>query len=374
MYRSYKKLLLILTIIAVMLLSACVVMNTQYTKSIQSDYVFNPYSKNWQIDQLSINDARYIGSKDEFYKYFEESLEKRYFTIFLRVSLEEDLADVEELGTYSLKGIKRTLLSGSNGNLYALYEMNYYAGDNVYYAYRTKDSSLLNYKERELYNIAKSFIETNVKEGMSDFEKELIIHDYIIDRLEYSNEALGQDDEDNITGAYSLITGLANCQGYTDAFYMLSNMVGLKSFKVNGEVDGEAHTWNIVEIDGKWTFVDATFNDTAFDEDYNFYGYFNVPLDYLRKSHVFYDHYDFYDSKGYDSFYYEITGQAVLDEIDFYDKIFYPLTEDADQLLVFIVDMPIQPLIDRLKTLNKTMHFSYFFINDSTLLDIKVGQ
>ena len=83
---------------------------------------------------------------------------------------------------------------------------------------------------------------------MSDFDKEIIIHDYICETLSYQREGTDDSDTYNITGAYSLITGFANCQGYTDAFY--AHYMADKFVIGKREAQQTAHTWNVVNIDG----------------------------------------------------------------------------------------------------------------------------
>ena len=140
---------------------------------------FDPYSTNQDLNNLDMSDAEYIDDIEQFYIHLETSMEKRHRSIFVRAASHDVFADLSELDKYNLKGCYKTVYSGSNGSFYAIYDIEYYPGDNVYYAYETNDKSLLNEKEQEIYVLAETFINQNITEQMSDFDKELVIHDYI---------------------------------------------------------------------------------------------------------------------------------------------------------------------------------------------------
>ncbi|HQM95752.1 MAG TPA: transglutaminase domain-containing protein [Clostridia bacterium] len=334
---------------------------------------FDPYSSGLVLDDLNIDEAVFVSNSDEFYTHLEMSIGKRHRSIFVRSSSHESFPDLGNLDRYSFKGCYKTVYSSTNGTYYAIYEIEYYPGDSVLYAYQNNDKSLLNKNELELYELAIDFINNSISSQMSDFDKEIIIHDYICETLSYQREGTDDSDTYNITGAYSLITGFANCQGYTDAFYMLTNMAGIKCHKVSGEAQQTAHTWNVVNIDGRWSYADVTFDDTAFDNDgVVFYAYCNVPREYLEKSHIFYDNQTLFQTEGYEDFYYTRKGKAVFNEDDFRQLVYLPISEGTAQIKVFIMLAQIQPLLDTLKDLNKSMQLSYFMINECTLLDINV--
>lgn len=336
---------------------------------------FDPYSTHQDLNNLDMSDAEYVADIDKFYIHLEASMEKRHRSIFVRSASHDVFADLSELDKYNLKGCYKTVYSGSNRSFYAIYDIEYYPGDNVFHAYETNDKSLLNETEQEIYVLAETFINQNITEQMSDFDKELVIHDYICNALVYQKEGADTADSYNITGAYALITGFANCQGYTDAFYMLTKMAGLECEKVSGESQGIAHTWNVIKIEDKWTYVDVTFDDTAFDkEGLIFYAYFNAPKDYMDRSHIFYDYQDLKIAEDYEYFYYSYKGSAVFNSLDFNQKVYVPLSQGAASIEVFILVYDVQPMLDTLKDLNLPMQLNYFMINECTLLAINAQR
>ena len=80
----------------------------------------------------------------------------------------------------------------------------------------------------------------------------------------------------------ALVTGETNCQGYSDAFYMLGRMAGLNVRRIGGKFKGEFHVWNTITFeDGKTYCVDVTQDDIKY-ADKNRYVFFNAPLEVVQ--------------------------------------------------------------------------------------------
>ena len=120
---------------------------------------------------------------------------------------------------------------------------------------------------------------------MADWEKELALHDWIIYNVEYDPEALSSlptatpdPDGDNPYGP--LVNGVGVCGGYSSTFKLFMDMVGIPCVTVPGSApDGEAHAWNMVQLDGEWYCVDTTWDDPVGGSPYHVY--FNVQSQYL---------------------------------------------------------------------------------------------
>ena len=110
-------------------------------------------------------------------------------------------------------------------------------------------------EEQTLYNIAVDIVDEANKRS-SEIAKARYIHDVVRERvLRHKNE-----NERNKTAIGALIDRYAQCQGYSDAFYMLGRMCGLNVCKIGGYYDGGHHTWNTITYsDGKTYCVDVAF-------------------------------------------------------------------------------------------------------------------
>ena len=89
--------------------------------------------------------------------------------------------------------------------------------------------------------------------GADDFDRELIINDYLADHCEY---LLAGDDSTAFTDA-CLYYGKSQCSGYARAFSLLLRSCGIESLNVVSKT----HEWNIVRINGNWYHADSTWND-----------------------------------------------------------------------------------------------------------------
>ena len=126
---------------------------------------------------------------------------------------------------------------------------------------------------------------TEVNKLDSDYEKELYIHDYIIENTEYDISTLEKMGDT----VYSvLVSGKSICEGYARTVQILLDKLGIENYLVTGdtESDGEIlpHMWNIVNIDGDNYHLDVTWDDLN-DEFDTVYFYFNVTDEYISRDH-----------------------------------------------------------------------------------------
>lgn len=154
---------------------------------------------------------------------------------------------------------------------------------NVYISFNTNNHSYLvesktdrDQKAKELDQIVKQIIsQTN---GMTEYKKELYFNDYICENTDYLEQGRLTH-----TAYGSLIEGKALCEGYSRAFKLLCNKAEIECELILGEANGESHMWNCVNIDGKHSYVDVTWNDR---EDDCKYLYFNITDKQLSYDHT----------------------------------------------------------------------------------------
>lgn len=102
----------------------------------------------------------------------------------------------------------------------------------------------------------------NETEGYSNIDKVKYVHDYLVENIEYDS-TVSKPNIHNIYGA--LVTKKAVCEGYAKAFKYILDRLDVPSIIVVGyslaNEELESHSWNYVNIDGKWYGVDTTFDD-----------------------------------------------------------------------------------------------------------------
>ncbi len=100
-------------------------------------------------------------------------------------------------------------------------------------------------------------------EGKTDYEKTKMVHDYLVDSIEYDS-SISKNHIYDIYGA--LVSRECVCEGYAKAFQYLMNECGIDNVIVigtgtNSNNQTESHAWNYVKLDNNWYAVDVTWDD-----------------------------------------------------------------------------------------------------------------
>jgi len=112
----------------------------------------------------------------------------------------------------------------------------------------------------------------------TDEKKVKMIHDLIIDKVEYNQTLYDNHFKDEDTAysqsAYSVFcTDLTVCAGYSQAFEMMCNGSGIDAVAVTSYY----HEWNKVRLNDSWYNVDCTWDDA---DGTIYYGYFERSDNY----------------------------------------------------------------------------------------------
>ena len=169
--------------------------------------------------------------------------------------------------------------------------------------YKTMYEASKAYKEPEIYerkisstakkalDVAKNVIHTKIKPDMTDFEKEKIIHDYIIENTTYALENMeGRKSTEDIFGVQGVLCNKsAVCQGYAETMKLFMDMLDIECYVVSGKgyTNHQAveHAWNLVKLEDEWYHVDVTWDDPDKGNQKS-YQYFNVSDKVMAKDHV----------------------------------------------------------------------------------------
>ena len=119
------------------------------------------------------------------------------------------------------------------------------------------------------------FINTKINLSMNNYDKIKIFHDHIINNTKYDEENTFES-----YTAYNLITsGISICGGYSDIMSIYLNTLGIKNYKITSE----NHIWNLVELDGNWYHLDATWDDPVASDgkQYLIHNFFMISTDKL---------------------------------------------------------------------------------------------
>lgn len=128
------------------------------------------------------------------------------------------------------------------------------------------------------------------KVRLSEYERELVIHDWLLNLAAYDNDAAAKPSSAPMafTVCGTLVSGKAVCEGYSRTMQLLLNFFGINCTLATGESAGIGHMWNIVNIEGGWYHLDATWND---DAQNIFHFYFNLTDKQIKRDHSIYPDY-----------------------------------------------------------------------------------
>ena len=141
---------------------------------------------------------------------------------------------------------------------------------------------------READRVASQAVAESVRPTMTDYEKELALHDWLVLHAHYdlANYQAGTVPDEEYTPWGVLVAKTGVCDSYSSAFQVLADKAGLETRKVEGTADGGAHSWNQIRLDGRWYNLDVTWDDPTGGPDKLSHAYFNVDDRALATSHV----------------------------------------------------------------------------------------
>lgn len=136
-------------------------------------------------------------------------------------------------------------------------------------------------KRDEMYaelteRIRQAWEECKLERSMSDYQCELLLHDWLCRHMRY-------EEADHAFDSYGAFVGKRGvCEAYSRALQLLLYSVGIQNTLVCGDVfdngsdESGGHMWNSVLIDGEWYGVDATWNDERNNGIMTMHIYFNI--------------------------------------------------------------------------------------------------
>lgn len=136
---------------------------------------------------------------------------------------------------------------------------------------------------RVALNKARHVVANQITSSLGDFEKELVLHDYIVNNTRYDieNEKKDTIPDSSFEEYGALVLGVAVCEGYSRAMKLMCDLSGIECIIATGSsiTRGIGHAWNIVKIDGEYYHLDLTYDDPVTEDGTNVlkHDYFNLP-------------------------------------------------------------------------------------------------
>lgn len=305
----YKRIITLLVLAVVLFLSSCSIpFNFNFNSAVETrDYNVNSsnsikidktvladeiklsphYEKRemtYWYDRLSTNDERQLYNAivencDKITEERNEDTEKVRYTI-----KPITLTNVKLEDSQVLKVI--TSVGEDNPNLFWLdsyYSYNYDHDNNFEITLRSYFNKRTQVKHKKQLNAVINSVLKGLEPNMSEFDRELYIHDYIVKNCKYKKRKNNKNHY-NVYGC--LVEQKAVCEGYNDAFGLLLSYAGVNSTPISGsdETNNSVdHVWSAVQLDGDWYHTDVTWDDS---KEYSMYDYFNLTTKQILKTHT----------------------------------------------------------------------------------------
>lgn len=222
----------------------------------------------------------------------------------------------------------------------------------------------------------KEIVSQIINNNMTEYEKELAIHDYIIDNTIYDNRINIPKESYTMYGA--LVLNETVCHGYAESFFYLSYLANLKSEIVFGDgIDQNgnkiSHAWNIVSIGGSDYQIDLTWNDPVDNDgkDIKSYKYFNITDDDMAIDHIWeINDYDECSAKEYN--YYVYNDLVAYNYQQLKEFINNGLKKRQTEIVVKMIDSKItlSDLKNILNELSEYRRLNYLLHEDFNIVEI----
>lgn len=138
----------------------------------------------------------------------------------------------------------------------------------------------------KLLTTCKGILKEIIKPNMTSYDKELAIHDYIINTTTY-NKQVPPTNDPSYTAYGALINHVAVCEGFSEATKLLLNLSYIQCEIIYGSTSSnQNHAWNMVKLDGEWYMLDTTFDNVVSNTGETLsHKFFNVKGSDLLKTH-----------------------------------------------------------------------------------------
>ena len=193
----------------------------------------------------------------------------------------------KDLTAYQVQGITNAAYVDlrQEGNTYFI-KLTEYPGDRIVDAWRSGDRTVLTNEENLALDYSLDLLESWKSLSSDPWEIEYEIFNFLARHITYTDSETNYYTAESIPRQHTAIGALldrqANCQGYTDAFYLLGTLAGLEVGRLNVETPDGGHILNTVCLDGQWYIVDVTYADGDDGSPPSMY-LFNAGMDRIRE-------------------------------------------------------------------------------------------
>ena len=249
------------------------ILENQYTNPYYKDVTVTTPNNNSNVDTYSLDsgNAEYTSDIKKVAENFKEQLVKRESEITLYYHCDEKITGeyFNDLTSQLFDLAVQHTGKGNEGDYILCHCQGWYVranwssssngGHDMNITYTV--SYLSDAAQEEKVDRAEKEVFQKLKlNGKSDYQKIKAIYDYICSNVSYDYTNLNDDTYIQKYTAYAaLIDKTAVCQGYASLLYRMVLDAGVDARVISGDAGGP-HAWNIVQLNGRYYNLDATWD------------------------------------------------------------------------------------------------------------------
>lgn len=196
--------------------------------------------------------------------------------------------------------------------------------------------------QREIKEEKSKFFKNNISVSMSDYEKILTIHDYIVEKGQYDLRLFSEGEVPPESYAtYGILgLGLGVCESYAKSMKYLLDEANINSMIVIGSSRGENHAWNLVNIDDEYYHIDATWDDPIIEDGTEIirHNFFNLNDEQIGKTHQWIRE-DYPEANGTKYNYYNYNDLIVDGTEELIDKLEKAMLKRHSKYTLKVIDL-----------------------------------
>ena len=187
---------------------------------------------------------------------------------------------------------------------------------------------------------AVEIIANEAPDNADDYEIELYLNDWFTENCSYNTDG---DHKHSSYGA--LINGTAVCDGYSHAFQLLCNRLGVTCTVIEGasEFNDDAedgHMWNCIKLGESWYHIDVTWNDsTQAVCGVEHYFYLNLTDEQIAQDHTVSGDFEHrFDNRG--NFFNVFIPKCNSDELNYFRLNYVTVSdpENDDEIVAALIE------------------------------------
>ena len=310
MKRIFSILFLMLSIITLVYLYKNTDILDFVTQTKLSNEQKEQYTKGWYYDKLD-------SIEKEIYVYYANGVESIKEKIRVKIKTVASSDKLQEATKEAIEAYKydypETFYMGSQYSL-SIINLGQSKLLEISPEYSETDINRIKEKQNEMKTEINKVSEL-LTDKMSDYQKELIVHDYLVKNIEYPKynniELIPQEMH---TSYNALVKKQAVCDGISKAFAMIMKSQNIDCIIAIGSLEGSPHAWNIIKIDGSYYHADITSDEINFEESKNIgiiHAYFNITDSEISKKHTISKSYNYPKCKSTEYNYYHKENKTI---------------------------------------------------------------